>query len=261
MSKEIVSSKDMEILEKVRKQIIEDKRNITKTYLDLAEKLYYVRNAKVKGKTVYNIWGYTTFQEYCDKELNMSDRKAELLIHIYLFASKMVELSQSKNKEYVVSEIDSVGWAKASLLTKVVNTPKELPTWIDKAKQMSVKDLKALIVGDSKVFNGELSDNEGRFLSYNFKVLKSGKDVVDSTLEHIRQVNGENIISGPAGDGMCLVRLCQHYLSNLSDFNFDLESLLGSIMENHNIVKMTIEYANGEKVDLSLASKVAESQK
>lgn len=243
---ELLTAKDAKTLEEVRKKILDLKKNITKTYIDLARLLAYVREATVNHKPIYIHFGYKTFEEYCDKELNMAVRKAQMLIEISRFVDKL--LAGEKNKEVetaILAELDAIGWVKAYLLPRVVNNTKDFFPWAKKAKELGKKEFKELVMGRPSV---DIDDGKPvRFEPMHFKIISSGVDIVKSALEHVRAVNGENIISGPAGDGMLLVRLCQHYLSNLKDGSGNVQELIKSIVANYDgIVSIRVTYDDGQ---------------
>lgn len=246
----VISKNDAKTLEETRKKIIDLKKNITKTYIGMARLLMYVSEATVASKPIYKHWGFDTFEQYCEEELNMSSRKAEMLISISKFVDNKIlaDPSFKGKEEYILSEIDQIGWSKAYLLPKVVVTPKDFDRWVDTAKKMGRREFRQFVVGNNSTFNAESEDGKPqKFVSYNFKVINSGSDIVDTVFDHIRRVNGENLVNGPMGDGMVLVRLCQHYLSNLNDNSYSIDSILTSIMDTYGIKEINIKYLDGKE--------------
>ncbi|MEM4205780.1 MAG: hypothetical protein QXQ43_00685 [Nitrososphaerota archaeon] len=245
---ELIKAKDAQALSDIRSKILEFKKNITKTYIDLARLLAKVSENVVSGKPIYKHWGYDTFARYCEEELNISVRKAEMLIAIAKFVDNkiLVDPAFKGKEEQVLAEIDQIGWVKAYLLPRVVVTPKDFDRWINAAKKMGKKEFRELVVGKKVGDDIEESGKPQKFISFNLKLISSGADIVNMVFDHIRKVNGENLISGPVGDGMVLVRLCQHYLSNLSDNSYSIEGILSSIMDTYDIDELTIKYSNGE---------------
>jgi len=249
---DIISKKDAEKLEEIRRQIMTYKKDITKAYYSLARLLNYVRRAMVNGKPIYAIWGYSTFEEYCEEELHYSIRKGQMLAAIAdMIETKVLPTCNDKNAEQVViSDIDEIGWVKANMLVKVVNNKKDFDMWVGRAKKLGKKDLAELVYA-RPLKGGDLEDGKPeKFVNMKIQLLPSGQEVVGAVFEHIRRVNGENLISGPSGDGMVLVRLCQHYLSNLKDDHsvVDVNDLLTSIMDTYEISEITYVNAAGEKI-------------
>jgi len=260
----VLTKKEAEAIQETRKKIIEFKKNITKSYIGLARLLDYVNNSVVANKPLYMHWGYNSFVDYCENELNMSVRKAEMLISISKFIDSklLADKSYEGKEEVILSEIDQIGWAKAYLLLRVVNNSKDFFAWTSKAKQMGKRELRELIIG--KTIKSDEIDNGKpvKFTPFNFKVISSGADIVRSALEHIRSINGENIIGGAIGDGLLLVRMCQHYISNMADASIvDKEAFLTSVMEMYNIESMEVYYENGEKEKYTKSSKANQEVK
>jgi hypothetical protein len=168
-----------------------------------------------------------------------------------MIETKVLPTCNDKNAEQVViSDIDEIGWVKANMLVKVVNNKKDFDMWVGRAKKLGKKELAELIYAKPPK-GGELEDGKpDKFITIKIQLLPSGHEVVSAVFEHIRRINGENLISGPSGDGMVLVRLCQHYLSNLKDDHSvaDVNALLTSIMETYEIKEIAYVNAEGEKI-------------
>jgi len=93
----------------------------------------------IQTKRLYKKWKFDSFGDYVNQELQFEKRKAETFGKIYnilcIEAGHKAEL------------MDGVGWAKLDILTTGYKndliTKKGLKTWAAKAKDMTLKDVKA----------------------------------------------------------------------------------------------------------------------
>jgi hypothetical protein len=80
--------------------------NISKSYINLAEAIYHLRNE------LYKAFGLPTFSAYCEAVLNMKQGKAYALARVWEAA---ITFGLSKER------LEAIGWAKADILARHVD--------------------------------------------------------------------------------------------------------------------------------------------
>jgi len=100
-----------------------------------------------------------TFKDRCEIDFGFSVRKAEYLIYIY---GSILEAGLTWD------DIKGLGWAKASVLCSRKTDPEALTEWIDKAKSMTVPQLKSALqgLGQSDMDGVENSKNKSNLLHH-----------------------------------------------------------------------------------------------
>jgi hypothetical protein len=116
----------------IRNRILEACRTLNSEYITLAKLLFEVREAELHSK-----WGFDSFAEYAEEELNLKPRKAEYLVAI---ADTLIH-------RYHVSgdSLAEIGWSKAGMIAPVAESTKGAEAWIERAKGVSVKELASQI--------------------------------------------------------------------------------------------------------------------
>lgn len=116
----------MERFEIVREWIKEAQSRIETGYLDLCKLM-----SEAYHNDYHQQWGFDTFTDYAEKELDMKLRKAEYFVNIYDTVKKL-QLPEAEVKE--------LGWTKMKDLVRVI-TEENAKEWLKKAKKMSSREL------------------------------------------------------------------------------------------------------------------------
>jgi hypothetical protein len=111
---------------KVRKEILSARDNIEHGFIDLASLL-----SEAYHKDFHLQWGFETWEEYCNSELDTNYRKAMYLIDVW-----------DKCKQYKLPkrEVVKLGWTKMKDIAAVL-TEKNAKQWLAKAKEMNTREL------------------------------------------------------------------------------------------------------------------------
>jgi len=121
--------------DKVRARVLRLRDEMAEGYFELGRLLH-----RINREHLYRQWNsptgepYKKFSEYVEKEVDFAFRKAKHLMSIWWWFAE--ELDNPK----VFERIREIGWTKAALLVGIVNG-KNVDKWIEKAKQLGVKEL------------------------------------------------------------------------------------------------------------------------
>lgn len=111
----------------IRDTIREAKQNISENYLTLAESLYEAYHREYYKEE----WGYSSWEEYCSKDLDESYRKTMYLIEIW---------DKAKGLKIPKEKMQKLGWTKMKDLVAVLNE-ENAKEWLKKAETMSSREL------------------------------------------------------------------------------------------------------------------------
>jgi hypothetical protein len=92
----------------VRKRVLDLRKKVEESYWELSQSL-----SEVYGKSYYIAWGFQSWKEYVESELEFALRKAQYLVSISDWFSKMSPQLQDW--------IKGLGWTKAKELVGIVN--------------------------------------------------------------------------------------------------------------------------------------------
>jgi hypothetical protein len=111
---------------KVRKAILEKRDNIEHGFIDFAQLL-----SEAYHKEFHLQWGYETWEEYCNSELDVHYRKAMYYVDIW---------DKVKQLELPKKDVVKLGWTKMKDLAAVI-TEENAKEWMKKAKKMTSREL------------------------------------------------------------------------------------------------------------------------
>jgi hypothetical protein len=120
----------------VRKRLMELKEQVGTFYFEMTEKFYEVVEDKY-----YKKWGFSSFEDYCDKELGWGKRKGWYFVKFF----KTLVMEAGLPKE----QLRDIDWSKAAAISEL--PPEELndkdvrDKWIETAKSDSASTLKSKV--------------------------------------------------------------------------------------------------------------------
>jgi len=226
--------------ELIRGRIVTLKNTIDNAYFELAQLLYKVWNGGQDGKPLYLQWGYASWNEYVEKELDFAIRKAQYLISIWSWFG--VELGD----ETVIEKIRPLGWTKVKELVGVVSAA-NADEWIEKARDMSstmlADEARAVLKAKKEKEAADKagagsSDSDGdkdkieKLSHISFGLYEGQLQTVTAAMERAKELAGSD------KKGYLLELICQDWLAtndamrgtkkaNVSKFMRKFEKLLG----------------------------------
>ena len=120
----------------IRGRILEARNRIDSARWEMSADLY-----RVHDSTLYQHWGYYSFDEYVSSELNMNVRTAQYLTSVYhcFYIQLSKELDESRHKE-IMDRVSRLGWTKARSLVGVVDGG-NIDEWLDRAEKIGSTEL------------------------------------------------------------------------------------------------------------------------
>lgn len=109
---ELDTEENRECLERVKRGI----QSFQKIYWEVAQDIY-----NVNVKKLYLINGHKSFNEYVEKDLDFSRRKAHYFVNIFKYYTKTLKAKlQDKPDLYnqIIGQVKSIGWTKAERIAK-----------------------------------------------------------------------------------------------------------------------------------------------
>jgi hypothetical protein len=127
--------------EDIRQRVIALRDLTNENYWDMALVLH-----EVYEQNYYRGWGFDTFVEYVDNELEFGIRKSQYLVSLQTWFNKMPPAIQKWMR--------SLGWTKARMLMSVV-TPENAAEWRNRVDGKSVSQIEAMMKSEAADSDGE----------------------------------------------------------------------------------------------------------
>jgi hypothetical protein len=124
----------------MRKRVLAICDTIGASYLELGKYLDTIAKRQVEGgKPIYKLWGFKSFDEYCERELGFRERKANHLANIF---RKTIEGPLPKDA------VEKTDWSKmamvAPLVDKGVITDDNAEKWMKKIEGKSFEEVRTM---------------------------------------------------------------------------------------------------------------------
>jgi len=108
---------------------------------------------EVYSGTMYTGWGFSSWKEYVEKELDFQLRKAEYHTAVGKWFSRMPSAAQEWAR--------GLGFSKVRLLTGIV-TPENIAEWKGKIEGKSFLEIQAIIKGGGEEDDGDTGESKGK---------------------------------------------------------------------------------------------------
>lgn len=125
--------------ENLREKILELRDRVNSVYFELGCYLETVVKAKVNGKPAYALWGYSTLDDYCERELGFRSRKARHLVSIY---NKTIDgpIPREATKH--------IEWSKMALIAPLVDKgiidQDNAEQWVEEIEGKNFEEVRAM---------------------------------------------------------------------------------------------------------------------
>lgn len=197
---------------KLRQEIQEIVQQMGDNMFSLSEKLF-----EVYSHMTYLKWGYKTWREYVESEIQFKLRKAQYYVSIWNWFGNLPQVVRDK--------VMVLGWSKVSVLVGVVDED-NVDEWVALAKEMTHEQLileakKFLKPPEEEESSGDSgAEKVGRLT---FVLFDEQREVVENALEHAQEMSE----SDKKGNNLSLI--CQDFLTSNSDEMPTPDVLLGRI--------------------------------
>lgn len=164
--------------DKIRNRAKELSRQLDEGYVEMAVILHHIYHQPVDGdrknEAVFRLWGYKSFQQYVEEELNFKRRKADYLRSI----GTLLEVNLAGIDPDLRKRLVSLGWGKLRELVRLFfnkSDPSYVESWINKCEKMNYPQVQEAV--------GNALDRMG---------LRDGEVVEDVTEEDSEDGSEEN---------------------------------------------------------------------
>lgn len=134
---------------RVRKRARELSETLDLGYMELARVLYQVWDTPIDGDPnrapIYTSWGFDSFADYSERELNLNHKKAERLRLIWYTLEVQLKDMDSKLKDRIVN----LGYSKVRELIRVL-TIRNAEMWIEQAENLTYRQLYKSVIDEKR---------------------------------------------------------------------------------------------------------------
>ena len=162
--------------------------SIDTNYKELAKDLFAIYDTPIDGDRanppVFTAWGFKTFRDYAEQELNLHYKKAESIRGIWYWREVDLEgIDPALDKR-----LDAIEWTKQRVLKRFVKLG-NAKQWIEKAEVMNYQSLEAA----AKKYIDRMEDEEveRRMRKKGDPIEKSNKLAADKTPEEVEEEEAE----------------------------------------------------------------------
>lgn len=183
---------------KLREEIQQIVKRMGEDLFELCKALY-----EVYSHMMYLKWGYKTWKEYVESEIQFKLRKAQYYVAIWNWFGELPDDVREK--------VASLGWSKVSLLVGVVDED-NVDEWVEKASEMTCEQLAQEAKRYLKPPEDESDGAGGESVSrMTFTLFEEQKEVIEDALGHAKEM------AESEKKGHLLALICQEFLSTNSD--------------------------------------------
>jgi hypothetical protein len=171
---------------------------------------------------LYRTWGFDSWTEYVEQELDIHRRKAQYLVKLQKWFATMTPGIQKWVRE--------LGWTKARMIMGVVDRS-NATEWRHRVEGKTVEQIKAMVSASRdggsgmEVDEGGSSEPVEKARRRSFSLFPDQDEIVTKALEKAAEVAESD------KEGHLLAQICMDFLANATDM-FSRDDLLGSIERN-----------------------------
>lgn len=160
---------------------------------------------EVYSKDLYRKWGFESWQEYVEQEVDFGIRKAQYLLKLQEWFDTMTPAVQGWMKQ--------MGWTKARMLMHVI-TQENAQEWRNRVEGKTVAQIEAMLKNEKSSGSGDGGgdgtgskdkDNESR--KFSATLMGTQYDTVMSAIENAKEKGDTE------KDGQALTLICVDYLA------------------------------------------------
>lgn len=182
---EVLTEKEARAVE-VRGRVVEIKSSIEENYAELARLLH-----EVNGNGYWSSWGFVSFQEYCESELELQYRKARYLVSI---AEAVARARVSWDR------IVHIGWTKMRTIAPLL-TNDNSDLWLDRAETCT-QDQLVQMTKDVSSGTSEVSVSPQRIVNVQLRMNEDQSSIILDAVDHAKRLVGADSIV-PALEHIC----------------------------------------------------------
>lgn len=200
MATKVVSRKTQSVIptlspqDILREDAIRAKDMIESGYMLLAKCLYDIYHQDVFS----TYWNYSSFEDYIDKEIQITYRKAMYLVEIY---------GKAKLLNMDMDRLERMGWSKARELIRIVDES-NVEEWMDKAENSTVKELNIQVKKekDKTADKSSIVEEAPIITTITFKLGMAEHAIIDDALQESKSLINSTDLA------LALANICQEWM-------------------------------------------------
>lgn len=231
----------------IRQRVLELRHQVEDSYWELSQVVYGVYK-----ESLYQNWGFKTWKDWVETELDFAVRKAQYLVSIQDWFGKM--------SPSVQTWIHSLGWTKAKELVRVVDN-NNAAEWQKRIEGKTLTQIVEMVKGkgDAPVEFDDEEDNAGdgvkvekpkeeTTVKMTFALFSEQKRNVDAALAHASSI-AESDKACHLIDLICTAYLAQNSgVESSVDFLINIERMLGISLIGYDHKSQSITFG-GDTLD------------
>jgi hypothetical protein len=162
--------------------------SIDTNYKDLAKDLFAIYDTPIDGDRanppVFTSWGFKTFRDYAEQELNLHYKKAESIRGIWYWR----EIELESIDPAIGKRLDALEWTKLRVLKRIV-TLSNAKHWVERAENMNYQTLEAAV--KKAIDRAEDAAIEAAVRKKGDPIEKSNKLAADKTEDELEEEEAE----------------------------------------------------------------------
>jgi len=206
--------------DQVRKDVKRLRANVESNYWKLSEALWHVYD-----KVHYQAWGFASWKEYVESEVDFELRKAQYLVQVWAWRRSLPAPLQER--------IDRLGASKARDLAPVV-TAENAESWLARVEGMSTREVQKLVRGEvdaeqerlDGLSTGAAADEDEVKLKIQQKPVKRGWNFMRAQLDPVEHALKKGCtMMATESEAHVLAMICTEFLATNMNRNEPAEYL------------------------------------
>lgn len=201
--KGVVPHDGQEAYADLRTKVLGLRESIDKSRWEMAECMF-----KIHDESIYQHWGYNSYDQWVSVEMGMTVRTAQYLTAIYnWFMNEIGEKLSSADRNKMIDGIRKLGWTKARCLVGVTNKD-NVHDWIKKAEGMSSTELESEAKRELAKIQGHDPGAVDNMTNMSFRVADEQRTIVENALSVAENIADSN------KKGHLLSLICQDFVAS-----------------------------------------------
>lgn len=234
----------------IRQKALELRNKVGEDYWELSIVL-----ADIYNNDRYRSWGFDSWKDYIDQELDFTIRKAQYMVKIQSWFDTLTPAMQEFFR--------SLGWVKCRMLMPVV-VKENAKSWKKKVEGKTLKEIEGIIKGKKVTENsssgggesgsestGESTTSGDRLVRRSFSLYTGQDEVVLNAISRAKDIGETD------KDGHALSLICMDYLASSTD-QIDITSLFKHMEDITGLHIVAFKPVDGGRDDIVFGSEYIE---
>jgi hypothetical protein len=226
----------------IRKKALELRNKVGEDYWELSIVLSDIYN-----NDRYRSWGFDSWKDYVDKELDFTIRKAQYMVKIQSWFDTLTPAMQEFFR--------SLGWVKCRMLMPVV-VKENAKSWKKKIEGKTLKEIEGIIKGNKVDISsgGSSGESSGESISPSDSLVRRSFSLYTGQDEVVTNaINRAKDIGETDKDGHALSLVCMDYLASSTDL-IDMTSLFKHMEDITGLRIVAFKTVDGDRDEIVFGS-------